>query len=174
MNWSHSNLVWWYNLTLQCDSSLCDLDLDSRPKGAWKQKTTVPIISQHSQLIWMACGRLLRLVGLLNFICIWSLVHNILGWFHVEAWKLVGIHTSSKRFSAVDGGHHCTCQVETSLKNMAFSQGHSCLRKLNGFDSFVCKFHKPSGWNVFCHKLFWVRCHWILLAWLIIKGENRS
>ena len=54
------------------DTSLVDLDLDSRPQECKKSKTSTPTISQSFQLIWVEFGTLLRIFSLMNLIPILS------------------------------------------------------------------------------------------------------
>ena len=59
--------------TIQFNTSLIDLDLESRSQVCEKAKTSVPIISQNLQLISMEFGILLRFVGVVKFILILSI-----------------------------------------------------------------------------------------------------
>ena len=73
INWFCSSLLVWYML-LNCafDTSLTDLDLHSRSQESGKAETSVPIIFQSFQLIWMEFGTWLRLVDLMNLLLISS------------------------------------------------------------------------------------------------------
>ena len=61
------------------NSSLFDLDLDSRSQECKKAKASVAIISHNFQSVRMEFGILLRLVSVMNFILILFLPFNIQG-----------------------------------------------------------------------------------------------
>ena len=68
-----------YYCTLHFDTSLLDLDFDSRSQEWEKAKTSVQITSQSFQLIGMECGTLLKLVDVMNLIFILSRPFSIQG-----------------------------------------------------------------------------------------------
>ena len=59
-----------YYCTPHFDTSLIDLDPDSRSQECEKPLTSAPIILQGFQLIWIRFGVQLRLDGLMNLILI--------------------------------------------------------------------------------------------------------
>ena len=61
-----------YYWTLHFDTSVIDLNLDSRSQECKKTRTHAPIITQSFQLIWMEFGVLLRSVSMMN-----SLIHSV-------------------------------------------------------------------------------------------------
>ena len=64
------SMVWWE--TLHFDTSLIDLDLDSRSQEWRKQKTFGTFVLHSFQSIWMEFDVLLRLAGVMKFIFILS------------------------------------------------------------------------------------------------------
>ena len=54
--------------TLQFDTNLTELGIDSMSQEYEKARTSVPIISKSIQSIWMEFGLLLWFVGVVNFI----------------------------------------------------------------------------------------------------------
>ena len=66
-----------YYCTLHFDSSLIDLDHDSRSQGYEKAKPSAPIVSQSFLLIWMEISILLRLIAVMNFLLILTCPFNI-------------------------------------------------------------------------------------------------
>ena len=68
-----------YYCTVQFDTSLFDLDFDSRSQENEKAKTSAPVISQSFQSVWMEFGLLLRLVRVMNLILLLLCSCNIQG-----------------------------------------------------------------------------------------------
>ena len=108
-----SDLVWWtwYNnrcyKTVHLNSSLIDLELDSRCKGSGKLKTSAPLITLSSQSIWMK-------------VCTWDLV-----W-----WTLAGIGTFRNHFLSIFV--RWLTPLNFILWNtLAVIQGHNYMRKQN-------------------------------------------
>ena len=60
------------------DTSVFDLDLDSRSQGCEQAQISAPIISQSFQAIWMEFGILLRLV-VMTLLLLLSSLDNIQG-----------------------------------------------------------------------------------------------
>ena len=60
-------------------TGVIDQDLDSRSLEWEKAKTSVPIVSESFQLIWMKLGMLLRFVVVINLITILSHLLSIQG-----------------------------------------------------------------------------------------------
>ena len=69
-------------LYILIDTSLSDLDFDSRSQGCEKAKSSVPIISQSSPLIWLKLGKLFRLISLTNLTLVLPSSNNIEGREH--------------------------------------------------------------------------------------------
>ena len=65
-------------LNLHFDTSLINLDLESRSQECRKAKTFAPIISQSFQSMWMEFGILLRLAGVMD------LIHILVGLFTIQ------------------------------------------------------------------------------------------
>ena len=81
--------------TLHFDTSIIDLDLDSRSQESEKAKTFTPIISQSFPLICVEFGTLLRLVGVMNLIFSFSQLFNIVLYSNIyRAISLKHFHTS--------------------------------------------------------------------------------
>ena len=73
--WDHDR----YYCAVYFNTSLIDLDLDSRSQECEKATTSVPIMSQSFQWILMEFGILLRFVSVMNQIFILFCLFNIQG-----------------------------------------------------------------------------------------------
>ena len=131
-----------------CDSSLTDLDHDSRSQEWDKVKTSVPIISQSFQSIWMVFGLLLRLVCVLDLILISCHPFHIQErepyWFDLRKNKLVLYSDNNKPISFKLG-----LMIETGrLYILIFIQGHSYMRNHKHWCPFSHKFKYWFGWKL--------------------------
>ena len=131
--WMDLIQTWLYNIyycTLHLDTSLIDLDFDSRSNGCEKANTSMPIISQSFQSIWMefSIGLLLRLVDVMNLILILS-----------RPFSIQGSEPYLCDFSLKKTNKHCLVfrHLETDFQalnfisvwiTLTFIQGHSCMR----------------------------------------------
>ena len=64
--------LYYQSLYSDTDTGLIDFDLHSRSQECKKAKSSVPVISQSFQSLWMEFGKMLRLVSVMSFCLIRS------------------------------------------------------------------------------------------------------
>ena len=134
-----------YYCILHFDTSLIDLSLDSRSQECEKAKTCAPIISQSFQSTWMEFSLLLRLVGVMNLILVFSWPFNkgenptymilfVWGFFmflslDIDLYSDIYRLVSFKLSMTIE-----TTQLYIFISvwmTFTFIQGHSCMRNQN-------------------------------------------
>ena len=183
-----SNLVWWYILlyTASFHHFYWIWHWFKVTQDCEKAKTSLAIISQSFQLIWMELDLLLRTVGVVNLILMLSHLFCVQGkepyfWDFVKK-KSFNIGLYSDIYGQIS--FKLGIMIETTklyilisvLVTFTFIQGHRCMGNQKLWCQFFCKFEYQCWWNSVVATTCWFvgtnakfNC-----AEELFKGENSA